>query len=500
LASPRSRFGGICGWLSLYLWEVADVLEAEGALAEVGELVERLVLGHVAALLERAYAGLLEQLVGLEGHAAQVLQIEATEQLGDVEVLRGRSGAVDAEEGAGELQLLEGVEHRTRAGWPRMVPHGVRAREPGASGRSARVRRCVAGDPSGVDRPGRGAMLGVNRCCAAGSAGADRPCWGQTRTRPGGRRVRAGGALAGAAELAAGGHAFVAAGGADRRVEVVGLEGGLEGGDALGAGAAEFAAGVRVPGDEVELAGEALDERGEAFGVLGGVVDVGEEDVLEGDALAAAQGQVAERREQVAERVLAVDGHQPVADLLGRGIDADGQARWRGREKLLDRGDDPRRGDGHAAVRQAEALVVAQDVGRGDHVGEVVQRLAHAHEHDVGQPQVGEAAAREHDLVDHLGGRQVAREAHLGGQAELAVHGAADLARDAERGAVGLAGDAGDHDRLDARAVGCPKGQLGGAVVGGVDLVDGQDVEAGLLGEQLAERGVEVGDVGGVAD
>ena len=84
---------------------------------------------------------------------------------------------------------------------------------------------------------------------------------------------------------------------------------------------------------------------------------------------------------------------------------------------------------------EPEPPPVVERLDRGQHPVEVEQRLAHAHEHDVRQAvAVGrEAARREADLVDDLGGLEVAPEAQLAGRAERAADGAAGLARDAQR-------------------------------------------------------------------
>ena len=84
---------------------------------------------------------------------------------------------------------------------------------------------------------------------------------------------------------------------------------------------------------------------------------------------------------------------------------------------------------------QAEALRVVQRLhGREDPV-EVQQRLAHAHEHDVGQPLAvrREPASGVAGLVDDLGRLEVAPEAELARGTERTAHGAAGLAREAQR-------------------------------------------------------------------
>src|SRR5690606_12544384 len=71
------------------------------------------------------------------------------------------------------------------------------------------------------------------------------------------------------------------------------------------------------------------------------------------------------------------------------------------------------------------------------------------------------------DLPGDLARRQVAAEAHLAGQTEVAVHRAADLTGDAE----GLSRRVGDVDRLDSASVLEPEEELARAV-GGAVLTD----------------------------
>jgi len=72
---------------------------------------------------------------------------------------------------------------------------------------------------------------------------------------------------------------------------------------------------------------------------------------------------------------------------------------------------------------------------RVGHLGQIVQRLTHAHEHQsevtgVARPELMHG---DQDLSDDLVGQQVTAEAHARRSAERAAHGAADLARNAER-------------------------------------------------------------------
>ena len=95
---------------------------------------------------------------------------------------------------------------------------------------------------------------------------------------------------------------------------------------------------------------------------------------------------------------------------------------------------------GHPSRRYRHPVLVGQDPQRLHRVVVVVQRLAHAHQHDI-EALIEEAElADEHtDLADDFTGGQVAVDAHLAGQAEGAAHCAADLCGQAERDAVRFA-------------------------------------------------------------
>ena len=132
---------------------------------------------------------------------------------------------------------------------------------------------------------------------------------------------------------------------------------------------------------------------------------------------------------------------------------------------LLARLDDRRHDAGgrqrDAPLRQGQALAVGGDSHRLADIVVIVERLAHAHQHDIGhQPaairhdragrgrrvrQVAEPLARRQDLADDLVGQEVAHQALGAGVAEGAGQGAADLAGDAQRAAAFL----GNVDGLD---------------------------------------------------
>jgi hypothetical protein len=113
-----------------------------------------------------------------------------------------------------------------------------------------------------------------------------------------------------------------------------------------------------------------------------------------------------------------------------------------------------------APPRQRQPFAVGDDLHRRLDVVEIVERLAHAHEHHVGDvapadgrsrsggerlgPLAQPVAGDEH-LAHDLARRQVAHQLLGAGMAEAAGERAADLAGDAQGAAVLL----GDIDRLD---------------------------------------------------
>ena len=117
------------------------------------------------------------------------------------------------------------------------------------------------------------------------------------------------------------------------------------------------------------------------------------------------------------------------------------------------------------------------------HVVEIVQRLAHAHQHDIGDFAIGagqqaaigwhartrpiaDAVARQHNLADDFLRFEIAHQALGAGMAERAIERAADLAGDAQRAAIAL----GDVDGFDFRrerfvsALGQPQQPLARAI------------------------------------
>ena len=99
--------------------------------------------------------------------------------------------------------------------------------------------------------------------------------------------------------------------------------------------------------------------------------------------------------------------------------------------------------EGQLAARNGDAVAVGQNTGGAGDVVVVVERLAHAHQDDVGdlpvEPGRGPVAQRiprQHQLPDDLAGVQVAHPGLGAGVAEAAVERAADLGGEAQRAPV----------------------------------------------------------------
>ena len=198
---------------------------------------------------------------------------------------------------------------------------------------------------------------------------------------------------------------------------------------------------------------------------------------------------------ELGQRPQLVHRDQLVAKLVRGGVQAHGEPDLGvvGGE-AADAGNQTHGGDGDMAGAEVHAVGVEQP---GDRVagGPVVRhRLAHAHEHHVGQAPgrgLGESlggALRPEHLGGDLAGGQVGEQPHLSRGAEAAVHRAAHLGRHAHRDPVPVPHDHG----LDDVGPSQPEEGLSGAAAVGLPLEQHLDLEGKLLGQPLAERLGEV--------
>ena len=210
---------------------------------------------------------------------------------------------------------------------------------------------------------------------------------------------------------------------------------------------------------------------------------------------------LASRRDHLLDRPATIERDQDVAQRVASRVQADRQ-RELGPEggEPADARDHARGGHRDVAGPEPEPPAVVERGDRLQHPVEVEEGLAHPHVHDVGQPLAvrREHAGRVADLVDDLGGREVAIEAELPGGAERAADGAAALRADAQRVPFArvASGRVVHEDGLDQEAVGEPvEHLLGEPAVGLPDLALDRGVEPERLGELVPQRGRERQDL-----
>ena len=164
-----------------------------------------------------------------------------------------------------------------------------------------------------------------------------------------------------------------------------------------------------------------------------------------------------------------------------------------------DRRDQADRGDGDRPLGDAEPVGhrVGEPAQRGDHLRVVRERLAHAHEHHVGDAAgpagnlaPGERPCAGHHLRDDLGSRQVPGQPRLAGGAERAGHPAAGLRRHAHGDAPRVA----HEDRLHVGAVErTPQGLAGHPSVAGLLALGGEQPRQQRGGEPGAGSRRQIG-------
>ena len=295
-----------------------------------------------------------------------------------------------------------------------------------------------------------------------------------------------------AAQLAAGGADLAAQTAADRGVDAEALQLLLEPADVGGIGGGVGAAVHRVDGDEVDMCAHAPDEVCQLLCAGIGIVDAAHHRILEADPSARGVLIAADRLHQLLHGVGIVHGHHAAADLIVGRMERDGKGELQlFLGQLVDLRHQTAGGKADVPHPDVDAF------GRGDilkeshHFVEIVQRLADAHEHDVGDA-LPDVLLRGVDLGADLTGFQVADAARLSGRAEAAAHPATHLRGDADRVAVVVAHD----DRFDAVAVGHPQQVFDRAVLGLLAALDlrGRDVEMFL---QRCQQGLGLVGHGG---
>jgi hypothetical protein len=152
----------------------------------------------------------------------------------------------------------------------------------------------------------------------------------------------------------------------------------------------EAVAGVHpVEGDEIDDARGAFDELGQGFGLFGGVVDFGDEEVFDGDFSTGSGVVIAHGGPCFSDIPLVIDGHEAGANFVNGTVEREGEVN---RElvsgEFSDLGDEADGADSEVAV--AEADFVVEDVERFDDVFNVEKGFAHSHEDNVADSAFGE--------------------------------------------------------------------------------------------------------------
>lgn len=213
-----------------------------------------------------------------------------------------------------------------------------------------------------------------------------------------------------------------------------------------------------VVGDEVDFGADCFGAFGEDAGLFEVVVDVLDEDILEGEVLLLTRVPVAKGFEEFVYAPALVDGHDLGADFVGGSVEGDGEPdlAWVVGE-FFDLRNEAGGGDGEVAGTDVKAFGGGDEFDCFEQIGEVGEGFAHTHEDEVVDAGSGHFFSKE-DLGGDFAGSEVAGEAEQSRGAEFAGKGAADLGGDAEGEAVRLlaveGGGGGDEHAFDEAAVG----------------------------------------------
>jgi hypothetical protein len=212
-----------------------------------------------------------------------------------------------------------------------------------------------------------------------------------------------------------------------------------------------------VVGDEIDFGFDTAGAFHQRSRLLQAVIDAGDENVFEGEALFVMLLPIRQGFEELIERVFLVYRHDLVSHLIAGTVKGDREADLQGDVgEFFDLRGEAAGGDGHAACADTDAPVCIEDFDGPGEIGVVCEGFTHAHEDNVVDALAGVGFGMD-NLFDDFGGGEVAGEAGEATGTEFAVVGAADLAGDAEGEAIrflaveGWRG--GDQNGLDKTSV-----------------------------------------------
>lgn len=139
-----------------------------------------------------------------------------------------------------------------------------------------------------------------------------------------------------------------------------------------------------VHGDEINLGFEPVDKPYELFGVGDRVVNAGNKNVLESDAVPGLHRVCEQSLFECSKVPGFVDGHQTGSQFVIGRVQADGKAHRHALTKGRDLGNEARCRHGDPVPRETEGLRIDHDLAGADDCLEVIKGFAHAHEDDVG--------------------------------------------------------------------------------------------------------------------
>lgn len=115
--------------------------------------------------------------------------------------------------------------------------------------------------------------------------------------------------------------------------------------------------------------------------------------------------------------MLLIDRHDHVAQSVIRRVQTHSESHGHLGAEFVDLVDETGRGDRHAATRQTVAVVVKEKPQRRNHVGEILQRFTHAHQHNIADNAIvgigytgllTQRALGVPQLTDDFGGSEIA--------------------------------------------------------------------------------------------
>ena len=260
-----------------------------------------------------------------------------------------------------------------------------------------------------------------------------------------------------------------------------------------------------VVGQEVDLAGDIPELSGQFMGRGFRIIDPLEQDILKHDPFAFRHGKVAAGGQQLIERIALIDRHEPAAGGVINGMERDGQIGVGVFSQLPHPGNNAAGGDRYPAVGEVQSPLFGEDGEGLEQIFQIVQRLTHAHEDDIGD--LGRADAlffrlgpqkiiHGADLAHDLARGEITDKAHGGREAEGTVHGTSYLGGDAEGVAVRFR----DEDRFDHPPVIEGKAELDAAIIGALENGIIKAGDAGVFGQQLPEILGQISHLGKLGD